>query len=142
MVDLTSFEPRPTREDNWLGWSKAAPQPRGDQSGDILGKTVGSALENAGKIGGDITKAYAKSGAEDILNEDTARLEGIAGSLGVDQGSLLGARGQADDPNKDPQEVMNAGTTIENLQSSKANGAVSKTYMNPKILQFQKDTRS
>ncbi len=142
MVDLTSFEPRPTREDNWLGWSKSAPQPRGDQSGEILGKTIGSALENAGKIGGDITRAYAKSGAEDILNEDTTRLEGIASNLGVDQGSILGARGQADDPNKAPQEVMNAGTTIENLQSSKANGAMSNTYMDARILQFQKDTRS
>src|SRR5258706_3269083 len=142
MVDLTSFEPRPTREDNWLGWSRAGQQPRGDQGGEIAGKAIGSALENVGKIGGDITKAYAKSGAEDILNEDTARLEGIAGSLGIDQGSLLGARGQADDPNKAPQEVMNAGTTIENLQSSKANGAMSNTYMDARILQFQKDTRS
>ncbi len=142
MVDLTSFEPRPTREDNWLGWSRAGQQPRGDQGGEIAGKAIGSALENVGKIGGDITKAYAKSGAEDILNEDTARLEGIAGSLGIDQGSLLGTRGQADDPNKAPQEVMNAGTTIENLQSSKANGAMSNTYMDARILQFQKDTRS
>src|SRR6266436_440861 len=142
MVDLTSFEPRPTREDNWLGWSRAGQQPRGDQGGEIAGKAIGSALENVGKIGGDITRAYAKSGAEDILNEDTTRLEGIASNLGVDQGSILGARGQADDPNKAPQEVMNAGTTIENLQSSKANGAMSNTYMDARILQFQKDTRS
>src|ERR1700719_408998 len=131
---MTAFDaatPNPILEPNWLGWSKSIKQPEPDKSGEVLGKTIGTAIEETGKIGGEVAENQAQSGAADILKGEQSKLDNF-------QESLLGPRAQADVPS-DVQKVQQ---TAETLGSAKANGAISETYYKGKLDAYASDMRS
>ncbi len=143
MVAFDASTPTPSSDPNWLGWSRAIKQPEPDKSGEILGKTIGTAISKVGEIGHDVVQETARSGSEDILKGEIGKLQafqsgGTSGEPAQDQ-SLVNAQGSAAES---PPEVGQAQQVAETLTSAKANGAISPTYYYGQLDKYSSDMRS
>lgn len=135
MVAFDASAPNPISEPNWLGWSKSITQPQPDKSGEILGKMVGTAVEETGKIASNIAEGQFQQGAEDILRGEITKLQDF--QSGNSNESLVQANA-----NELPSEVTGVQNAASTLQSARANGAISPTYYYGQLDKYASDMRS
>jgi len=140
MAAFDASTPAPSSDPNWLGWSRAIKQPEPDKSGEILGKTIGTAISKVGEIGHDIVQDISRSGSEDILRGEISKLQDFqSGGQQTQDQSLVNSYGSAADL---PAEVQGVQNREEVMASAKANGALSPTHYYGMVDQYRSDMRS
>jgi hypothetical protein len=124
-----------------------------DESGKILGDTIGKGLSSVGKVGDKITESYLDDAIHsqidpemDKKNQDLAATINMVqkGTISDDQGNPVNVNDLLKKPEAErtPTDLKNLETMTNNLRQGKEHGVYNDTYFRMKMDAVAKDFRS